>query len=47
MGSALAKPMTYVAILTFLYQDFFDTTGTLNAFGKIMDLPEPGSKKAK
>ncbi|CAM9140450.1 NCS2 family permease [Mycoplasma todarodis] len=47
MGSALGKPMTYVAILTFLYQDFFDTTGTLNAFGKIMDLPEPGTKKAK
>lgn len=31
------SPLTYIAIFTFLYADFFDTTGTLIAINRIVD----------
>lgn len=37
-SKALSNPGAYIAIFTFLYVDFFDTTGTLFAIGKSCDL---------
>ncbi|MGL5521650.1 MAG: NCS2 family permease [Metamycoplasmataceae bacterium] len=34
------SPTTYLAILSFVYLDFFDTTGTLIALNKMVDLDE-------
>lgn len=34
------NPITYVAVLSFLYTDFFDTTGTLIAVNRIADLEQ-------
>lgn len=44
-GTTFKNPLFYVAILTFFYVDFFDTTGTLLVFQKLFDDKRADNKK--
>lgn len=46
-GKTLSNPLSYVAIFTFLYVDFFDTSGSLFALGKGANLDFSDNKETK
>lgn len=44
-GNALSNPISYLAIFTFLYVDFFDTSNSIIALGKTSNLIIEGKEK--